>query len=134
MSSPSVTRRIHGPGVPGRPRVVRTPDRSRAGASLAEPPARKARRAQPRTAASRFVIVLMRRNAVTGRPREKRYLARRAGRTYFVTDAAEAMIYPSYKTAYMIGIKAAIHYGGVACIEEFQVSSTHVFGRAGAQS
>lgn len=50
--------------------------------------------------------------------REKRYLARRNGRTYFVRNADDARAYASYHTAHMIGIKAAIHYGCVACIEE----------------
>jgi hypothetical protein len=61
---------------------------------------------------------LVARNNAIGRPREKRYLARRGGRTFFVSDVADAMVYSTYNTAYMIGIKAAIHYGCIACIEE----------------
>lgn len=118
MSSPLVARRIPRPDIPGRRPAVHAPQRVRSGTAGPLMPIAPRKSKRPAAAIDRFVIALVSLNTAAATPREKQYLARRGGRTFFVSDASEAMVYPSYKTAYMIGIKAAVHYGCVACIEE----------------
>lgn len=118
MSSPLVTRRIPHPDIPDRRPALRPPQLVRSATTGAVLPTVPRKSKHPAAAIDRFVIALVPRNDVPARQREKRYLARRGGRTFFVSDPGDAMIYPSYKTAYMIGIKAAVHYGCVACIEQ----------------
>lgn len=115
MSSILISRRLRHPDPTERP-VTRPidPAPARARGSLAPVP-RKSRRSEQATPA-RFVIALVPRGKAAGE--KKRYLARRNGRTYFVPQAREAMTYATYRTAHMIGIKAAVHYGCVACVEE----------------
>lgn len=107
MSSVTIARRLRG---------ADTGARATAGAGL---PAARARQTAGRDGmplAGPFVIALVARGACGAHA--KRYLARRNGRTFFVSRTADATAYASYRTAHMIGIKAAVHYGCVACIEE----------------
>lgn len=117
MSSILISRRLRHPDPavrPGARSIDPAPASARARAPLAPVP-RKPRRTEQATP-RRFVIALV----PLGNPAgdKKRYLARRNGRTYFVAQAREAMTYATYRTAHMIGIKAAVHYGCVACVEE----------------
>lgn len=117
MSSVLITRRLRNPDTAVRGHASRSGGAAPRSAGTARPlvpTARKPKRVAQAQAA-RFVIALVPRGTVS---REKRYLARRNGRTYFVNHARDAMTYTAYKTAHMIGIKAAVHYGCVACIEE----------------
>lgn len=115
MSSVPITRRLQRPDPTGERPIARSVRRAALPAASVLAPSLRKPKGMAQANAPRFVIALVPRGTPA---REKRYLARRNGRTHFVSQAREARTYATYRTAHMIGIKAAVHYGCVACIEE----------------